>query len=504
MKKTVTYLILIFLVFSVNSNKVEAYSWVEFQTKLSNMLAQVFTLKAKLDNLLSFKKTNENERNLRSFPPDLSCLILTRNLSYGDRGQDVSKLQMFLARDSYIYPEGAITGVFDLATQRAVKRYQVANGIISWGSPNTTGFGVVGPRTRETMALGCENLNATSTATTSTSTATSTNNQITDTLVSDIKTYQAFGEAPFKVLLTFKLNNACTSYSIDWGDKSQVFEKFYDPNNCEDEENEGRIVRINHIYPRNGVYTIVLRAGEASTPNNLGLQLPTVAYTTVVVGDAIMPFSIDVTEGPAPLEVNAKFTLTHPSCTSYQVDWGDGDTTEFEVNTYTCQRNPKTFNLRHIYNSVGTYEVTFRAGPDKIINLPIRERWLIDVTNLQPGATIVNVDNDTGPAPLTVEVQLVGTWGYCTSYEIDWGDGSGIQRKEFVAQENSEFSVDDFIADQDQEADPYADCSGAFERTFTHTYVTPAAYQMKIKFGRGPLQEITPVTHWVSVTRGRY
>lgn len=87
-------------------------------------------------------------------PPSLVCPTLTRNLWFGLRGSDVSKLQEFL-RDvgTYTYPE--ITGYFGPATQRAVEDWQARNDIVNAGTPNTTGFGVVGPLTRKAITHIC-------------------------------------------------------------------------------------------------------------------------------------------------------------------------------------------------------------------------------------------------------------------------------------------------------------------------------------------------------------
>lgn len=72
---------------------------------------------------------------------------LTNQLDLGERGSDVSELQSFLARDRAIYPEGLVTGYFGQLTKAAVERFQTAQGIVSQGTPVTTGYGRVGPIT---------------------------------------------------------------------------------------------------------------------------------------------------------------------------------------------------------------------------------------------------------------------------------------------------------------------------------------------------------------------
>ena len=77
-----------------------------------------------------------------------SCMSLSGTLSIGSQGEDVTKLQQFLAKDKSIYPQGLVTGYFGHDTEDAVQRYQAAHGIVATGTPDSTGYGVVGPSTR--------------------------------------------------------------------------------------------------------------------------------------------------------------------------------------------------------------------------------------------------------------------------------------------------------------------------------------------------------------------
>lgn len=63
----------------------------------------------------------------------------TRQLDIGMTGSDVSALQVFLAQDSTLYPEGLVTGYFGRLTSAAVSRFQARNGLPAVGR--------VGPRT---------------------------------------------------------------------------------------------------------------------------------------------------------------------------------------------------------------------------------------------------------------------------------------------------------------------------------------------------------------------
>ncbi len=89
-----------------------------------------------------------------SYSSAATCDLPSRSLRRGLSGDDVSRLQQFLARDSSIYPEGIVSGYFGILTERAVQRWQARNEIVTSGIPAITGFGVVGPRTLAAMQTG--------------------------------------------------------------------------------------------------------------------------------------------------------------------------------------------------------------------------------------------------------------------------------------------------------------------------------------------------------------
>ena len=72
-------------------------------------------------------------------PAAPKAIGLTRELSQGASGDDVTALQEFLAKDKDVYPEGLATGYFGGLTVQAVKRFQAKYGISQVGK--------VGPQT---------------------------------------------------------------------------------------------------------------------------------------------------------------------------------------------------------------------------------------------------------------------------------------------------------------------------------------------------------------------
>lgn len=59
--------------------------------------------------------------------------LLSRQLEFGMSGSDVSDLQIFLAQDNTIYPQGLVTGYFGSLTKSAVSNFQARNGIATVG-----------------------------------------------------------------------------------------------------------------------------------------------------------------------------------------------------------------------------------------------------------------------------------------------------------------------------------------------------------------------------------
>lgn len=82
-----------------------------------------------------------------AFASDLSL-----DVSDADTNGEVTRLQTILAKDKQIYPEGLITGFYGPATDRAVKRFQIKEGIVTASS---TAYGLVGPATKAALVATC-------------------------------------------------------------------------------------------------------------------------------------------------------------------------------------------------------------------------------------------------------------------------------------------------------------------------------------------------------------
>jgi peptidoglycan hydrolase-like protein with peptidoglycan-binding domain len=79
--------------------------------------------------------------------PSISSGSLTQNLGPGSTGKQVTVLQHLLNADGE-YPTAIYTTFYGALTQKAVQLFQAKYGIVSYGTPGTTGYGAVGARTR--------------------------------------------------------------------------------------------------------------------------------------------------------------------------------------------------------------------------------------------------------------------------------------------------------------------------------------------------------------------
>ncbi len=137
------------------------------------------------------------------------------------------------------------------------------------------------------------------------------------------------------------------------------------------------------------------------------------------------------------------------------------------------ERAVERFQNRHGIVSYGDYQATGygRVGP--------RTRWAIK-NSCGEQAQPFEVYPTTGTAPLKVTVAFSGYGSNCTSYAIDWGDGTPGASLQAVS--------------------PVSAClTDSFERTVTHTYANAGTFSLSLKIGKGALSTIpvvgtTPIT----------
>ena len=119
----------------------------EIQAQIQSLLTQITALQQQLSGLTSNTSTTISITSN-------SCPNLYRALLRGSRGSDVISLQQFLIAQGLLSSDSA-TGFFGSMTESAVQRWQAQNSIVAYGDANTTGYGVIGARTRAAIAARC-------------------------------------------------------------------------------------------------------------------------------------------------------------------------------------------------------------------------------------------------------------------------------------------------------------------------------------------------------------
>lgn len=385
-----------------------------------------------------------------------ACVSLTLDLRQGSENDEVRRLQEFLARDSSVYPEGITSGYYGRLTELAVQRWQAKNGVVSSGSPSTTGYGAVGPKTRLAMKRFCSGAEG------------------NEAVSRDLVITPQVGPLPLQVTATFSLSgSSCSSFSLDWGDgtKPLTFDAGTTTNCTKDIAHK----RATHTYNIPGRHRVTFRAGHG--PLSLARV---VSQTFVSVGETTPTgFTLQPTNGSAPLTTSVTFPVQGSTCTSYELDWGDGTVDRHEAARFdACSADTGTQSLTHTYVNPATYTVRLKTGNAPISQLQINEQWNVLVRgDIIPGAA-VQVKPTAGVAPLIVNVDMLGFGEACTSYYLDWGDGSTVQ----------EFDSGGLECDEE-----------AFQNTFTHTYITPGNYIIFTKLGKEALGNLPVSTQTVVV-----
>lgn len=111
-------------------------------------------INAVLNLLRSFNVENQTVVNVEAIlRQSAECPSITVSLYRGSRdettGGQVSELQRYLGVEP-------VSGYFGPITEAAVQKFQRENGVVSSGTPESTGYGVVGPKTRAKILQVCE------------------------------------------------------------------------------------------------------------------------------------------------------------------------------------------------------------------------------------------------------------------------------------------------------------------------------------------------------------
>ena len=103
---------------------------------------------AKISPVVASSSLPTTARTVSSSTP--AKFIFTETLRVGQSGGSVNALQVILIRNGYL-GLASTTAVFDVATQKALQKFQCVVSIVCSGSPSTTGWGMVGAKTRKAL-----------------------------------------------------------------------------------------------------------------------------------------------------------------------------------------------------------------------------------------------------------------------------------------------------------------------------------------------------------------
>lgn len=377
----------------------------------------------------------------------VQCPLISRSLKLGSQGDDVMRLQRFLALDPAIYPEALATGYYGALTEAAVKRFQCKNKLVCEGTAADTGYGVTGPRTAALLALQCPDVIAGSGGGGGSSQG-NVGGYIRITPIS--------GGAPLPVAIEAVVNTtrSCTggTYELDYGDNSARTQIVVPPNQC----GEMRQV-FNHTYTSLGSFVVTLRSGVHQTSG------------TVVVSGSGQPgpnnpttdtLTATPTSGQAPITITFKGVVNAANACNagpYTLNFGDGQSVAIPLSG--CGAN--AYNVTHQYQSSGNFVARLYKGNPAVdigsISLAITSQYG------QGGSygAYFAVTPGTGGSVFSVTAQF-DIEASCTAFDLDWGDGSAHQMQS------------------------QGTCStGVVSKSFSHTYDSAGTYTIMLKRGSG-------------------
>jgi plastocyanin/peptidoglycan hydrolase-like protein with peptidoglycan-binding domain len=430
----------------------------QLYAQVQSLLAQISALQAQ-----GGVSTGGSSANVGSIPYNTSqCPQIGRSLKIGASGDDVSRLQQFLARDSAVYPEGKVTGYYGALTQAAVQRWQAKYNVVSSGSPDTTGYGVVGPRTAAAISLLCSTGSVNGVAGPTGGNTNGGNGQAAGV----IQATPIAGNAPLTVTVvaTVNIGGACGGalYTLSFGDGTPPQQISVAGGNCSPQQQT-----YQHQYVYGGTYQITLTSGSHTTSVQVAVTGPAGPNSGVINGtnDPTQPrgtISTVTTSGRAPF--NATFYVSCASGVNYNVSFGDGtDLGSNAVGNTKCGTGSLDA-VTHTYTTSGNYNIQL------IIFIQQQNGTVVPVTIQSVGISISSVaDNysynppqlSPGSSALNFSVQFDLPTA-CTGYDVSWGDGT---------------------ADAVQSDGGSACAQTTTIKTASHTYAQNGSYTITVKRG---------------------
>lgn len=371
-----------------------------------------------------------------------NCPLIGRVLKRGSSGDDVSRLQKFLATDPAIYPEAQITGYYGVLTEAAVKRWQTKFNIVSSGTAESTGFGVTGPRTAAAISLQCSTYGASGGA--------------SPTVGGFIQVSPISGNAPLPVNVTATVNtlSSCGSavYLLEWGDGSTPQSIPVSAGACAQ-----MAQTYQHTYIYGGVYIVKLSAGGHESTATVVVSGPSAPSTNAVN----LPASLSASPNSGASPLSTTFTAygagaAYPG--GVKIIYGDGSQATLCNPGVVCGQS----SLAHTYTAAGTYSASIVGfGSNTNTTLATTQVTVTAGTGSGTGSTTYQpfaLTPSVNGNPLVAAIQFEYT--VCDGYNLNWGDGS----------------IDNQIAS--------TPCSSTKStKTINHTYSSGSNYTVTLKRG---------------------
>ena len=375
-----------------------------------------------------------------------TCPLTGVSLRLGSTGDAVSRLQQFLARDSSVYPEAQVSGYFGSLTQAAVQRWQAKYNIVTSGTPDTTGYGVVGPRTAAAMSLQCAG------SVTGTTVGSTVGGSVAPAVGGFIQVSPISGNAPLSVKVTATVNtvNSCGSaiYTLDFGDGSIPQAIATQPNAC-----ASFAQTFAHLYLYGGIYIVKLSAGGHETTATVVVSGPSApSPNTNAVATSPITLTASPTSGAAPLAVSFSASGGNAAYSGgVSINFGDGSSATLCGAGATCGQQ----SLSHTYQGSGTFQATM-VGTSGGVSTTLATA---SITTSPSSYTPFSLTPQYGGNALAAQIQFA--YAQSVGYTLTWGDGSTGQAT----------------------CASTADQNGLLSCSATHTYSGGGNYTVSLKRG---------------------
>jgi peptidoglycan hydrolase-like protein with peptidoglycan-binding domain len=245
----------------------------DLEAKLQVLLAQLASLQAQIAQLPAATSSSATfpvpVAPQTVTPASLSsvqkitaeCAELTRTFGIGDTdatsGGDVTRLQQFLHQAYKEFTADNVTGFFGPITEAALKQWQDEHSIVSSGDATSTGWGIVGPKTRAALKKGCIG--------TSSAPATTSSGVRSASINASLGGGSSLGAT---ITATVNTAGSCSAqtYKLDYGDGTTQEAISVPAGTC-----APVVQTFNHQYAAVGTYAVTVTSGSLTIPLELTL-----------------------------------------------------------------------------------------------------------------------------------------------------------------------------------------------------------------------------------------